>query len=229
MSGLRVASTHRSMRRAVAAMFSGLRAAEELSRDIAGRQAALAQQAKMRRFFEHQAAQEAVHAGIFDISLRLLAPHARCPDRLASALAKFRARLDADLRDARLGDSIVGLQGVFEALGEVALRPAQGGIAAFASRFVPLRSVLFEQERMHQRYGRYWLMRIAATDERVRSRLAQVHAEYIAHGENLLAASIEIFDAFPLDQHRYLADGLAAIRSLDDGVCTGGPARASTN
>lgn len=202
--------------RALSAMFSALKGAEEISRDVALCQVSLAPEPKLRRCLEQQARQEAHHARVFEAALRIVSPRVRTSERLNRALAAYRARLDADLDLGRLGESIVGLQCVFEALGEVVLCPVQGGIAMFASRFVPLRGALLQQERMHRRFGCRWLRRLLAADEAAGPRLAYAYREYVEYGEEVLAASVEIFDAFPLDQRRFASDALGAMRSLED-------------
>ncbi|MDQ6620264.1 MAG: hypothetical protein M3Z31_11300 [Pseudomonadota bacterium] len=199
---------------AVSSLFVGVKLAEEISRDISFRQAALAPDSRMRRFFELQSKQEAMHATVFDVAARLTARRAGCPASLSTALDCFAARLHSDLDAGLLPESVVGLQGVFEALGEVALSAPRGRIAGFAARLVPLRSTFLKQERMHHRYGRRCLQQLVA-DDRVRERLRASSREYFALGAAVLAASIELFDGFEAEQRRYAEDGDVAICGVE--------------
>ena len=105
----------------IAQFLAGMLRAEEISRDVARRQALLAPDAAMRRFLALQSRQEALHAGAFRAALHLTSRRNRCPDALASALDRFAARLHADLDAGLLEGSLIGLQGVLEGIGAVAL------------------------------------------------------------------------------------------------------------
>jgi hypothetical protein len=205
--------SHRACLRPIAQFFAGMSRAEVISRDVSRRQAELAPDSAMRRFLTLQSRQEAVHAAIFGSALRVASRRDRCPDRLADALARLGSRLNADLDAGWLAGSLIGLQGVLEAIGAVALSAPSTELATIAARFVPLRHALLAQEQAHHRVGRYWLAQIAAGADRSDDALKCSRLEYAELGEAVLVASIEIFDGFDVEQRIYLDAGRAAIRS----------------
>lgn len=199
--------------RQIAQFLAGMTRAEEISRDVSRRQAAMAADPAMRRFLVLQSRQEASHARVFGAALRLTTRRSRCPGRLAGALSAFEARLYADLDAGRLESSLIGLQGVLEAIGAVALSAPMTELSAIGARFVPFRATLLRQEAMHHRYGRYWLARLAAGNGCAGDALHRSWREYADLGDAALSASVEIFEGFDIDQRTYLDAGRAAIRA----------------
>ncbi len=205
--------SQRASLRPIAQFFAGMSRAEAISRDVSRRQAELAPDSAMRRFLMLQSRQEALHAAMFGAALRFASRRDRCPDRLADALARFASRLNADLDAGWLAGSLIGLQGVLEAIGVVALSAPSTELATFAAQFVPLRHALLAQEQAHHRVGRYWLARLVAGDDGSDDALRRSRLEYAGLGEAVLVASVEIFDGFDVEQRIYLDAGRAAIRS----------------
>jgi hypothetical protein len=195
----------------IAQFFAGMLRAEEISRDVARRQALLAPDAAMRRFFMLQSRQEALHAGVFRAGLHLASRRNRCPDALASALGRFAARLHADLDAGSLAGSLIGLQGVLEGIGAVALGAPRTELSSLGARFVPLRSVLLRQEAMHHRAGLRWLARLCAERNGDHAAVQDSQRDYADLGFAVVEAGVEIFQGFAVDQRLYRDDAKAAI------------------
>lgn len=200
----------------IAQFFAGMTRAEEISRDVSRRQALIAPNTAMRSFLASQSRQEALHAAAFRAALRLASRRHSYPDPLARALDRFAARLHADLDAGWLEGSLIGLQGVLEGIGAVALGAPRTELASIGARFVPLRHVLLAQEESHHRHGLRWLARLSADRARDQGALRRSQREYADLGEEVVVASVEIFEGFDVEQRVYLDAGRAAIAaSLD--------------
>ena len=200
----------------IAQFFAGMLRAEEISRDVARRQALIAPGAAMRRFLALQSRQEALHARAFRAALHLASRRDRCPGALASALDRFAARLHADLDAGSLEGSLIGLQGVLEGIGAVALGAPKTELATIGGRLVPLRQVLLRQEAMHHRCGLHWLAQLCTDRIRDHDALQRSRRDYADLGEAVLVASVDIFEGFDIDQRLYRDAARAAIAAALD-------------
>lgn len=140
-------------------LLAAITRAEEISRDVAARQALLAP-ARLGRALRHQSWQEAAHATVFRSALRCLPGRPACRAALEQALSAYAARLHADLDRGALAASLVGLQCVLEGFASVALQPPPGALAGAADTLVPLRAFILHQEQGHQRLGEVWAPRL---------------------------------------------------------------------
>lgn len=138
--------------RQIARLFGFLRHGEWLARDVAARQARLAADPALRRFFAAQARQEAFHAAVFDGAVHWLAPRGVRPPAPAP-LRRYRARVEAALACGDLVESLLALQVLFEALGDVVLEAIDAGIERRGGGFTRLRRVLRAQEQAHHAFG----------------------------------------------------------------------------
>lgn len=150
-----------TMSRGIGPLLVALKLAEEISRDVSLRQAAIAPNAQLRRGLQQQSRQEALHATAFEAALKFGPQRAQCPPGLIKALNAFSAQLHADLDAGALATSMVGLQCVFEGLGCIALRPCSGELLRLSDRLVPLRPLFLLQEQAHHRLGELWVPRLA--------------------------------------------------------------------
>ena len=181
-------------------LLAALRLAERVSRDVALAQSALAPTPALRRALRLQSRQEAMHAATFGAALALAGRRARCPPRLEAALGDYRRRLEADVAAGALAASMVGLQCVFECLGEVALQPPAGALARLGDRMVPLRALLLAQEEAHHQLGERWVPRLLGGA--AAAKVAAVAAARSAYPDLALAAvdaGVEAFGEFEAD------------------------------
>ncbi len=111
----------------IARLLGFLQHGEWLARDVAARQARLAEAPALRRFFAMQSRQEAFDAAIFQGAVHWLAPRGICPPA-PKPLAQYRAAIEAALARGDIAESLLALQVLFEALGDVVLQAIDAGI-----------------------------------------------------------------------------------------------------
>lgn len=184
--------------RHLAPLLAAVSIAEEISRDVSRRQAAIAPTV-LRRPLGLQSRQEAVHAATFRAALQCLPGSGRCPDRLVQTLRAFEARLHADVDNGDLAASMLGLHCVLEGLGCIALEPPPGELARLADRAVPLRSFIRHQEEGHRRLGEVWVPRLAAGTAGLRLACE----DYLALAQAVLTAGLETLDCLAGDAAYY--------------------------
>ncbi len=143
----------------LAPLLATITQAEEISRDVAARQALLAPP-RLARALRHQSWQEAGHAAVFRNALGCLPGSARCPPALRQGLSAYAARLHADLDRGALAASLVGLQSVLEGVGTVVFQAPPGLLARAVDLLVPVRALILHQEQGHQRLGEVWAARL---------------------------------------------------------------------
>lgn len=184
--------------RQLAPLLAAVTIAEEISRDVSRRQAAIAP-APLRRTLSLQSRQEALHAATFKAALQCLPGSGRCPDRLLQALRAFEARLQSDVEDGELAASMLGLHCVLEGLGCIALEPPPGELARLADSAVPMRSFIRHQEEGHRRLGEVWVPRLAAGTAGLRLACE----DYVALAQAVLTAGLETLDCLAQDAGYY--------------------------
>ena len=203
--------------RRLAPLLWALKLGEDLSRDVALRQAALAPTPQLARALGLQSRQEAVHSMLFGAALRCLPRRSSCPPRLQAALAGFAARLNDDAAAGRLVATLVGLQCVLEGLATAVLQPVEGELSSLGARLVPLRPLILHQEEAHHRLGEVWVPRLAAQGAAGSApALAAAGRDYAALGEAVAEAGLAAFDATDVEQAHYAAASgahLAAVRA----------------
>lgn len=199
--------------RRLAPLLWALKLGEDLSRDVALRQAALAPTPQLARALGLQSRQEAVHSMLFGAALRCLPRRSTCPPRLEAALAGLGARLHADAEAGRLGATLIGLQCVLEGLATAVLQPVEGELSRLGGRLVPLRPLILHQEEAHHWLGEVWVPRLAGpAGEAAALACAAAGRDYAALGEACLAA----FNATDAERAHYAGASrahLAAVRA----------------
>lgn len=144
----------------LARLLEVLRAGEVLATDVASRQAQLADAGWMARALKVQAAQERGHAAMAAAALTLTGMRG-AQKGMAHVTAPLRARIEHDLATGNLADSLLGLQGVVEHLGE-ALLEALGRYEHPAGVILhALRVKVLAQERGHVPLGARCLQALA--------------------------------------------------------------------
>lgn len=182
-------------------LLAAMTLAEEISRDVALRQAALAP-AALAGTLALQGRQEALHAAMFRGALQGLPGTAPCPAPVERALLAFRQRLMADLDDGCLAQSMLGLQCVLERLACVALEPPPGELARLADRTVPLRSFVLHQESAHRTLGDVWVPRLADPGA---APLQEAGEEYVGLALEVLDAGLRTLPCLAQDAAHYRA------------------------
>jgi len=138
-------------RRALGLFLRHLARGERIAERIAGRQVALAPDARAARFFRSQARQERLHARVFDMAAGWL--HAGC-DVPRDPYDAYEQRLQRQAERGDYAETVVGTQIVLEALGEVLLARLECGLARSGAGFRTLRRMMLAQEATHHAFGR---------------------------------------------------------------------------
>jgi hypothetical protein len=191
--------------RRLAPLLAAVKLGEQISCDVALRQARLAPLPSLQRALERQSRQEAMHAALFGTALACVGHGVRCPPRVARALAGYAASLHADLDAGRLCGSMVGLQCVFERLGAVALQPPEGALSRLGDRLVPLRALIAQQEAAHRRLGEIWVPRLARQEPAV----SATRRQYVALAQAVVDAALDELDGFEGDRRHYFESACA--------------------
>lgn len=192
---------HKSAQLAVQALsplLSAVVLAEEISRDIAGRQADHAP-LQLRNALRRQSLQEAAHALMFRAALAWLPGPGGCPALLRDALLRYRVQLDDDVARGRLDISLVGLQCVLESLGAVVLQPPSGQLCGLADRFLPAWALVLHQEQSHQKLGQVWVARFGLAEDE----LDQALGLYVALARDVLRAGLATLECLQEERSHY--------------------------
>jgi hypothetical protein len=180
----------------IARAVTALEAAEPLAHRVASRQAELAPQPRLARFFAMQARQEAFHARTFAAASRCLAPAVAPANPAAPALAALQARLDRDLDGGDLWSSVLGLQVALEALGGAVLDELDAVIAAHVPAFAPVHRLLVRQEASHHAFGLQCLARAVAGGDVSGPRLGAAVRDYRGLAGELMGVCAELLETF---------------------------------
>lgn len=189
--------------RQVARLFGFLQLGEWLAHDVAVRQSRLATEPAARRFLAAQARQEAFHANVFQGANHWLGARGTTDAPGLAGLARYRARAMAALDRGDLAESVLAVQVLFEALGDVALEAIDAGIARRGGGFERLRRALRAQEQTHHAFGVRLLNEQATTA--ARQRLQQQAQNYLELIHGLFTELDDLFGAFGEDPAEYLA------------------------
>ena len=138
-------------RHALGLFLRHLACGERIAERIAGRQVALAPDARAARFFRSQARQERLHARVFDTAAGWLYAGSDVPRAPYDA---YELRLQRQAEHGDYAATVIGTQIVLEALGEVLLARLECGLARSGARFRILRRMMLAQEVTHHAFGR---------------------------------------------------------------------------
>lgn len=177
-----------------------IEAGERLAQSCAERQLALARgmglDAPTRSFLREQVRQESLHASFFGAGVRLFGG-AQLPHHAAASLAQYRKRIDHDLAQSALTASLIGMQCVFEALGECVLGAFDRSPSPKVKLFAEFRHRIAREEATHHAFGvRAVRMRLARADSDTEGESTRARAaadSYAALGEAILQSSLPLF------------------------------------
>lgn len=180
----------------IARALAMIEAGERLAQSCVARQielaAAAGASASTRSFLAGQLEQEGLHAGFFGAGARLFGG-APVPDEAARALERYRVHLAADLQRGTLTASLIGMQCVFEALGESVLNAFDRSHSPKVKLFAQFRHRIAREEATHHAFGLRTVRMQMATDEHARSRLPTVLDGYAELGQAILRDSLPLF------------------------------------
>ena len=188
----------------VARLFGFLQHGEWLARDVAARQVRLATTPALQRFFATQSRQEMFHAAVFQGAVHWLAPRGAQGIPGLPELERYRTLTEAAVARGDLAESVLALQVLFEALGDVTLEAIDAGIERRGGGFERLRRVLRTQEQGHHAFGMRLLNQLAANAGE-RRRLQQRAQDYLELVSGMLAGLDGLFIHFDEDPRDYLA------------------------
>ena len=162
----------------IARLFGFLLLGEQLAGDMAARQAALAPVPKLGRFLQTQARQEAFHAVVFQGVIHWLAPRGVRTPRHPS-MERYRGLMESALARGDLAESLLALQVLLEAMGDVVLEAIDAGIERRGLGFKRLRRVLRQQEQMHYAFGVHQLDSLVSASDAHRVQLQGQARDYL--------------------------------------------------
>lgn len=188
----------------VARLFGFLLLGERLAGDMAARQAVLAPAPKLRRFLQTQARQEAFHAVVFEGVVLWLAPRGVRALRHPS-MEHYRGLMESALARGNFAESLLALQVLLEAMGDVVLEAIDTGIERRGLGFRRLRRVLRQQEQAHHTFGVHQLDSLVSAHAAQQARLQEQAQNYLEVIDAMFAeleGSFLDFDEDPSDYRR---------------------------
>ena len=190
----------------IARLLRFLEHGERLAHDCAQAQAALAPEPRMRRFLQRQARQEAYHAVVFQGAIAWLTPRhlGTCP--LLPPLERYRALLEAAIRERNFAETLMAEQIILEGLGEAILTRIEYGLAKRKAAFGRLRRILLNQEEAHHAFGRRALDRAVAEGRTSLEALRPRAQEYLALTDAMVATLSDLFESIDEDPSAYAAE-----------------------
>lgn len=180
----------------IARALAVIEAGERLAHSCVARQLELAVEtgadASTRSFLAGQLEQESVHASFFGAGARLFGG-AAMPEDAARALEHYSAQLNADLTRGSLTASLIGMQCVFEALGESVLNAFDRSVSPKVKLFAEFRRRITREEATHHAFGLRAVRMRVATDENERACVPTLTEGYAALGHAILRDSLPLF------------------------------------
>jgi hypothetical protein len=190
----------------IARLLRFLQQGEELARDCARAQAALAPDRPQARFLVTQARQEAYHALVFEGAIAWLAPRhlGGCP--FLPPLERYRRLLEEAIRRNRFAETLMAEQIILEGLGEAILNRVEFGLAKRQAPFGRLRRVLLRQEEAHHAFGARALAREVAAGRTSYEELRASAPEYLALADTMVTTLSDLFEDIREDPALYAAN-----------------------
>ena len=156
---------------------------ERLAHDCARAQAALAPDAGARRFLAGQARQ------------------------------RYRALIEAAIRECRFAETLLAEQIILEGLGEAILKRLEAGLVKRKAGFGRLRRILLHQEEAHHAFGRRALERVIEAGQASPEALRERAQEYLAVADEMVLALGDLFASIDEDAAAYVNDARSALPS----------------
>lgn len=186
----------------IARLFGFLLLGERLAGDMAARQTTLAPAPKLGRFLQTQARQEIFHAVVFQGAIHWLAPRGVRTPRHPS-MERYRGLMESALARGDLAESLLALQVLLEAMGDVVLEAIDAGIERRGLGFKRLRRMLRQQEQMHHAFGVHQLDSLVSTSDAHRVQLQGQARNYLEVIDVMFAELEGLFLDFDEDPSDY--------------------------
>lgn len=190
----------------IARLLTFLDHGERMANECAKAQAALATDAKARRFLFSQARQEAAHAMVFQGAIAWLAPRHLGDAPFLPALEEYRVMLHDALGRKDLLETLLAEQVILEGLGEAILTRIEDGLVKRGAPFGRVRRVLLHQEEAHHGFGcrmLEWAMAEGRTDTDTLRRRAQ---DYLALTDQMVLTLCDLFESIDEDPSAWAGD-----------------------
>lgn len=196
-----------------------IEAGERLAQSCAASQHVLAVAMRLdhttQSFLRDQVRQESVHANFFGAGARLFGG-AEIPRQAATALDQYRSRLEDDLKHGTLVPSLIGMQCVFEALGECVLGAFDRSPSPKVRLFAEFRRRIAREEATHHAFGVRAVRLLLHGEEAECAHARSAACSYASLGEAILHSSVPLFADLGADCETCIAQyGTAVQASID--------------
>ena len=193
-------------RRQIARLFNFLLMGEQIAQDCASRQSRLFKDPLAQRFLQAQARQEGLHAKIFKAGIGILSPRGVGEPLARKQMEQYRTMLDKALLRGDALESLLGMQVIFEGLGEVALTRISAGFASRNLAFERVRKLVVGQEDAHHSFGLRQFQQLSSTTNNKLPGLRQQGQLYLEILDDTLRTLEPLFDYFDENPQDYLAE-----------------------
>ena len=193
-------------RRQIARLFNFLLMGEQIAQDCAARQSRLFKDPGAKRFLKAQARQEGLHAKIFKAGIGILSPRGIGEPIARKQMHQYQAMLDTALQRGDALESLLGMQVIFEGLGEVALTRISAGFASRNLAFERVRKLVVGQEDAHHHFGLRHFQQMSMANKDVLPGLRQQGQLYLEVLDDMLLALEPLFDYFDEDPRDYMLE-----------------------
>jgi hypothetical protein len=196
-------------RRQIARLFNFLLQGEQLAFDCASKQSMIFDDRISRRFLKAQARQEALHAKIFKAGIGILTPRGIGEPLAKKQMNEYRRLLEANLEHGHRAESLLGMQIIFEGLGDITLTRISDGFPTRGLAFRRVRHLIVGQEDAHHSFGlRRFQQELGSTNRDINKLIhqSQLHLEVL---DTILIAIRSFFEYFEEDAGEYLGELIA--------------------
>lgn len=166
-------------------------------------------------FLRDQARQESVHATFFGAGSRLFGGGA-IPQEPASALGQYAHSLHAALDRGALLESLIGMQCVFEALGDCVLNAFERSPSPKVKLFAEFRRRIAREEATHHAFGLRAVRAHLVAEPWRAAEAFELTRSYVQRGDSILAGSLPLFADLGADCDACARQFRAMIRSTSD-------------
>ena len=196
-------------RRQISRLFNFLLQGEQLAFDCASKQSIIFENDVSRRFLKAQARQEALHTKIFKAGIGILTPRGSGEPIAKRQMNDYRKLLDSNLERGHRAESLLGMQIIFEGLGDIALTRISDGFPTRGLAFRRVRHLIVGQEDVHHSFGlRRFQQELGSTNRDINklNHQSQLHLEVL---DTILIAVKPFFEYFEEDSGEYMGELLS--------------------
>ena len=190
----------RGERQQIARLFNFLLQGEQLAFDCASQQAKLFDDSVSKKFLLNQSRQEKFHRQVFKAGIGILAPRGVSNIPGKKEMQQYRMLLTEALTRGDQAESLLGMQIVFEGLGDVAINHISAGfeLRDMGRMCKRVRHLILGQEDAHHAFG-VNRFNTFFKDEPIPDYLIKRSQDYLELLEELMLSVSELFDYF--DEH----------------------------